>query len=318
MVMPKLSVIVPIYNVEAQLTDCLDSLVNQSQKDIEIIAVNDASTDGSRNLLETYAARCSNIRIIDMGKNLGAGPSRNRGIEVASGQYIGFVDGDDWVDLDFYATLLHSIEEESCDLAIASIVDEYGNAISSAFRYTYDHDTTIDGRTGLKLLTKSCNLGMLITPIMNNKIYRTDFLRQHHICCSDNKSWQDDFFSFFAILYANKIRMVSGTQYHYRQRMSSVTHMSTTAIDKIDNCINVLIKIRAELYAKELYECNEKEYSSFVERCITSLLRMLRRESPNILNDNLIYLFERISQNFNIREIITYLDNERIYGFFNL
>lgn len=316
--MSKLSVIVPIYNVEAQLSDCLDSLVNQSQKDIEIIAINDASTDGSRNLLQTYAERYSKMHIIDMEKNCGAGLSRNRGIEVASGQYIGFVDGDDWVDLDFYATLLDSIEEESCDIAIASISDEYSNTISSAFRYVYDHDTTIDGRTGLKLLTKSCNLGTFISPIMNNKIYRAGFLKEHHICCSDNKSWQDDFFSFFAILYADKIRMVPRTQYHYRQRLSSVTHMATTAIDKIDNCIDVMIKIRSELYAQGLYESTEREYASFVERCITSLLRMLRRESPNILNNNLIYLFEKISQNFDISEIITYLDSERIYRFFNL
>lgn len=316
--MPKLSVIVPIYNVETQLSDCIDSLVNQSLRDIEIIAINDASTDGSRNLLQAYAEQYSKMHIIDMEKNCGAGPSRNRGIEVASGQYIGFVDGDDWVDLDFYATLLHSIEEESCDIAIASISDEYSNTISSAFRYTYDYDTTIDGRTGLKLLTKSCNLGMLISPIMNNKIYRADFLREHRICCSDNKCWQDDFFSFFAILHADKIRMVPRTQYHYRQRLSSITHMSTTAIDKIDNCIDVLIKIRTELYTQGLYESTEREYASFVERCITSLLRMLRREPTNILNNNLIYLFDKISHNFDIREIITYLDNERIYRFFNL
>lgn len=316
--MSELSVIIPIYNVENQLSDCLDSLVNQFQKDIEIIAVNDASTDNSRNLLQTYARRYGNINIIDMERNSGSGPSRNRGLEVASGKYIGFVDGDDWVDLNFYATLLSSIKEEDCDIAIASISDEYNNITSSTFRYVYEHDTTIDGRTGLKLLTKSSNLGMFITPIMNNKVYRADFLREHHICCSDNKSWQDDYFSFFAILHADKIRMVSGTQYHYRQRLSSITHKSTSAIKKIDDCLDVLKKIRAELFAQGLYTSNEKEYICFVERCITSLLQMLRREDQNTLNDNLIYLFDGITHNFDIGKIISYLDNERIYGFFNL
>lgn len=316
--MPELSVIVPIYNVENQLSDCLDSLINQHEKDIEIIAVNDASTDGSRDLLQTYAHRYDNICVVDMETNSGSGPSRNRGLEIASGKYIGFVDGDDWVDLNFYATLLRSIKDEACDIAIASISDEYNNITSSVFRYNYDHDTTIDGRTGLKLLTKSCNLGMFITPIMNNKIYRADFLREHHICCSDNKSWQDDYFSFFAILHANKINMVSGTQYHYRQRQSSVTHKSTSPVKKIDDCLDVLIKIRSELYAQKLYTSNEREYDSFVERCITSLLTMLRREDQSTLNDSLIYLFDRIINDFDIGKIISYLDNERIYGFFNL
>lgn len=316
--MPELSVIVPVYNVENQLSDCLDSLVNQYEKDIEIIVVNDASTDGSRDLLQTYVSRYSNIRIIDMEKNCGAGPSRNRGMKVASGKYIGFVDGDDWVDLNFYSTLLRSIKKESCDIAIAGISDEYNNITSSAFRYTYDHDTTIDGRIGLKLLTKSCRLGMFITPIMNNKIYRADFLKKHQICCSENKSCQDDYFSFFAILYANKISMVSDTQYHYRQRLSSITHQSTSSTEKIDNCIDVLLKIKAELYTQGLFDTIEREYDSFVERCITSLLLMLRRESSNTLNNNLIYLFDKITHNFNIGKIISYLDNERIYDFFNL
>lgn len=316
--MPELSVIIPIYNIENHLSYCLDSLINQFQKDIEIIAVNDASTDGSRNLLQTYARRYGNINIIDMERNFGPGPSRNRGIDAASGKYIGFVDGDDWVDLDFYVSLLRSIKEGKCDIAIAGISDEYNNIISSDFRYTYDHDTIIDGRTGLKLLTKSCNLGMFITPIMNNKIYRANFLREHHIRCSDNKSWQDDYFSFFAILHANKISIVSGTNYHYRQRTSSITHKSTSSIEKINNCIDVLVKIRATLYAQDLYNSNEKEYNSFVERCITSLLFMLRREAPDTLNDNLIYLFDKIAHSFDAGKIISYLDNERIYRFFNL
>lgn len=316
--MPELSIIIPIYNVEDQLSDCLDSLINQSVKDIEIIAVNDASTDGSRKLLQKYAKQYNNINIIDMEQNSGSGPSRNRGIKAAAGKYIGFVDGDDWIDLDFYATLLHAIKEENCDIAIAGILDEYNNILSSTFRYAYNDNTTIDGKTGLKLLTKSCNLGVFITPIMNNKIYRSDFLKEHCIYCSDNKSWQDDYFSFFAMLYADKICMVSGTQYHYRQRLSSITHNSSSAIEKIDNCIDVLIKIRTELCAQGLYEPNEKEYDSFVERCISSLLTMLRNGDQTTLNDNLIYLFDKITHYFDIKKIITYLDNERIYRFFNL
>lgn len=315
--MSKLSIIVPVYNIEKQLADCLDSLVNQTYKDIEIIAVNDASTDNSRNILQNYADCHHNIHIIDIPNNSGPGIARNYGIKEATGSYIGFVDGDDWVDLNFYETLLHSIQKESCDIAIASISDEYNNTISSIFRYIYNQDITIDGKTALKLLTRSCNLGLFITPIMNNKIYRMNFLKKYNIQCCDNRSWQDDYFSFFAVLYANKVRFVSGPQYHYRQRLSSITHAATSVTEKIDNCIDVLLKIKAELLTRNLYETNQHEYSSFVERCISSLLSMLRN-TPYDNSDDLIYLFNKIAYKFDINKIISYLDNERIYKFFNL
>ncbi len=316
--MLKLSIIVPVYNIEKQLADCLDSLVNQTYKDIEIIAVNDASTDNSRNILQNYADYHHSIHIIDMKNNSGPGIARNCGIRAATGSYIGFVDGDDWVDLNFYEALLSSIQEEACDIAIASISDEYNNATSSVFRYIYNQDITIDGKTALKLLTKSCNLGLFITPIMNNKIYRTNFLKQYNIQCCDNRSWQDDFFSYFAILYANKVRMVSGPQYHYRQRISSITHTATSVNEKIDNCIDVLLKIKTELFVRNLYETHQQEYNSFVERCISSLLVMLRNTPHDNNSDDLIYLFNKIASKFDMSKIISYLDNERIYKFFNL
>lgn len=316
--MSKLSIIVPVYNVEKQLADCLESLVNQTYKDIEIIAVNDASTDNSRYILQKYADFYHNIHIIDMQNNSGPGLARNCGIKAATGSYIGFVDGDDWVDLNFYETLLHSIQKETCDIAIAGISDEYNNSISSIFRYAYNQDITLGGKTALKLLTKSSNLGIFITPIMNNKIYRKNFLNENNIHCCDNRSWQDDFFSFFAMLYATKVRMVSGSQYHYRQRLSSITHTATSVTEKIDNCIDVLLKIKTELYARNLYEANQQEYNSFVERCISSLLSMLRNNPCNSNSDDLIYLFTKILNKFDLDKIISYLDNERIYKFFNL
>lgn len=159
-------------------------------------------------------------------------------------------------------------------------------------------------------MTKSCNLGMYITPIMNNKVYKTDFIKKYNIRCSENQSWQDDFFSFFAILHAQKICVIPNIQYHYRQHENSITHNLTTSTAKIDNCIDVLIKIKEELQVQGLYIAHEKNYNAFVERCITSLLVQLRRNSQHSLNDNLIYLFDSIYKNFDMRKIISYLDNE--------
>ena len=96
----KVSVIVPVYNVESYLEECLESLVNQTLKDIEIICINDASTDNSLQILKEYKKKYSKlIQIIDLKKNVGLGYARNNGLDKAQGEYIAFVDSDDYVDV---------------------------------------------------------------------------------------------------------------------------------------------------------------------------------------------------------------------------
>ena len=103
--MPKISVIIPVYNVEKYLPKCLDSLINQTLSDIEIICINDCSTDNSLEILEEYASKDERIKIIDLKENQGAAAARNKGLEIAKGEYLGFVDPDDYVDLNFYEEL---------------------------------------------------------------------------------------------------------------------------------------------------------------------------------------------------------------------
>ena len=100
----KVSIIVPVYNVEKYLAQCLDSLINQTLKEIEIICVNDGSKDNSAKILTAYAQKYVRIKIINQ-TNQGLSAARNNGISVATGEYIGFVDSDDWVDIDFYKKL---------------------------------------------------------------------------------------------------------------------------------------------------------------------------------------------------------------------
>lgn len=96
---PLVSVIVPIYNVEKYLSKCIESIINQTLSNIEIILINDGSTDSSGVIADNYAKNDSRIKVIHK-KNGGQGSARNIGIELASGEYIGFVDSDDWIDLD--------------------------------------------------------------------------------------------------------------------------------------------------------------------------------------------------------------------------
>ena len=103
--MPKVSVIIPVFNTEKYLRKCLNSVCNQTLKDIEIICVNDSSTDDSLEILKEYAAKDERIKLINFIENKGAAAARNAGIDIARGEYIGFVDCDDYIDLDFYEKL---------------------------------------------------------------------------------------------------------------------------------------------------------------------------------------------------------------------
>ncbi len=119
--MPKVSIIIPVYNVEKYLQRCLDSVVNQTLKDIEIICVNDGSTDNSAIILEEFSKKDERIKIVNQ-KNGGLSRARNTGLEHSNGDYIGFLDSDDWIDLDYYEKLHDAAERNNCDIAFADFI----------------------------------------------------------------------------------------------------------------------------------------------------------------------------------------------------
>ena len=116
--MIKLSIVVPIYNVELYLNDCLTSLINQTLKEIEIICINDGSKDNSLAILKEFAKKDNRIIIIDK-KNEGQSIARNIGVEVAEGEFLGFVDADDTIDLDYFEKLYNTAKSNNCDIACA-------------------------------------------------------------------------------------------------------------------------------------------------------------------------------------------------------
>ena len=135
--MPKVSIIVPVYNVGKYLSKCLDSLINQTLEDIEIICINDGSTDNSLDILKSYRTKDSRIKIIDK-PNEGLSITRNLGIHSATGNYIGFIDSDDWIDLDFYEKLYSAITSNDVDIACATIIRKREN--SSKYRVFFKEE----------------------------------------------------------------------------------------------------------------------------------------------------------------------------------
>ena len=141
--MPLISIIVPVYNVEYYLHECLESLVNQTYFNLEIILIDDGSKDASGKICDEYAAKDSRIVVVHQ-ENAGVSQARNCGIEMASGEYIMFVDSDDWVDSDICAVLMDSLSKYKTESSMCTYVREYTN--NSLVKNIYDVDKVLDGQ----------------------------------------------------------------------------------------------------------------------------------------------------------------------------
>ena len=148
--MPLISVIVPIYNVEKYLDRCVDSIINQTYKNLEIILVDDGSPDNCPQMCDDYAKKDSRIKVVHK-ENGGLSDARNVGMEVATGEYVSFIDSDDYISLDFYETLLETIVDNDSDIVECGVVKFYED--NSFDKYSDDlkvtNYDTVDGLEGL-------------------------------------------------------------------------------------------------------------------------------------------------------------------------
>lgn len=137
--MYKVSIIIPIYNVEQYLAQCLDSVINQTYKNIEIICVNDCSLDNSFRILDEYSKNDKRIKIINRENNGGLSAARNTGLDNASGKYIYFLDSDDWIDLDYIEKMLNAAIKNDVEVVLnTNIIEHKLNQIEQQFA---EHNT---------------------------------------------------------------------------------------------------------------------------------------------------------------------------------
>ena len=219
----KVSVIIPIYNAEKYLRECLDSVVNQTLKNIEIICVNDCSTDGSLEIIKEYASKDGRIIIVNNDKNTGApGAVKNIGMQHASGEYIGFVDSDDYVDLNYFEVLYKEAIKQNADIS----------SINSILKFSDNEQIQVklDTKGKMVLITPKDK-----TPLMRKsstnwaRIYKRRLLEKYHLKCYDKFSTaEDNLFSMEVMSVANKIVMVPNITYYYRQYDGSVTGRKRT------------------------------------------------------------------------------------------
>lgn len=223
--------------MEKYLPKCLESLIKQTLKDIEIICVNDGSMDNSLAILKEFASKDSRIRIID-NQHQGVAKTRNTGIEQSTGEYIGFVDSDDYIDIDFFEKLYNSATKSNSDIAIASILKHKNFFNIYNAKYTKE-ETAITIQDKIKLCEDKKHFFFYAW----NKIYHSGFIKENNIKFSEGQIYEDVMFAIKALYYSNKIISVYGTKYHYIEHENSLTKYK----DKTGEKEQDLVKAYSEL-----------------------------------------------------------------------
>lgn len=210
-----LSIIVPVYNVEEYLDRCMNSLINQTYRNKEIILVDDGSTDGSGNLCDEYSERYPFVHVIHK-KNGWQGEARNFGLESCKGDYVSFVDPDDWIELDGCEKLIKALEETKSDFVIGEFITEFDDkSLPPRDLRSFE----MDGHQAAYL---NLNKNYICSNSSCNKLYVRDFIGDLRFPVG--KKFEDTFFIQEAILKAKKVYKTGIPFYHHYQRAGSTTH----------------------------------------------------------------------------------------------
>ncbi len=224
--MPSVSFIIPVYNVEQYISKCLDSVCKQTLKDIEIICVNDASTDNSLVILKEYAINDNRINIINLNSNKGVSVARNIGISEAKGEYIAFIDSDDSIDFDFCEKLYEKAKMNDVDIAKGNTIIEFQDG---TFQIPI-----------LNSLIESQKEKLYFTHNWWSAIYKKKLIQDNNILFNEKLTNGEDILFLNNVLLATnkKIVLVNDTYYHYNRRD-----------DSSDSRILNMAKVKSILYA---------------------------------------------------------------------
>ena len=214
--MPKISVIIPVYNVEKYLSRCLDSIINQTLSDIEIICINDGSSDNSAEILELYSKNDNRIKIITQ-ENKGLSIARNTGLSEAKGEYVSFIDSDDWISPNFFEKLYTSAVKFDADIAAAGIVCVRKGKWNKLVNYD-DEIVTQDFAKKLDL----CEIPWHC--FVWNKIYRRENLKTKF---EDGRIYEDMLFTPVALFNSNRLVTVPNASYYYFRHKNSIVKSKT-------------------------------------------------------------------------------------------
>lgn len=278
---PKVSIIVPVYNAEKYLERCIDSLTNQTLKEIEIILTDDSSTDSSLEICEKAAMNDSRIHVIHKA-NEGAGMARNAALEIITGEYVGFVDSDDFVDVNMFKFLCEKAEKYNSDLILSGVVfadgimfGKAGECISQTY---FDKDTHFDTAEDLKKLKlgivgakpgdpEDSKYGMSIWKnLFKSKIIKENnlFFRSERVILSEDALFMIDYISCI-----NKATGVQEVFYHYCRNGDSIS--KSYKKDRFEKSL-IFVKEVEKRFQKDI---RPEEYKVYIYRFWQAICRVI-------------------------------------------
>ena len=224
----KLSIIVVSYNSADYIQKCLDSILSQTIKEIEIIVVDDCSNDNTVEILNEYAIKDSRIKVIGLDSNVKPGGARNRGILAANGEYIGFVDSDDFVDNDYFKNLYNTAIKYNAEIAVAGIVKHKKYLTKTLVKYSRENFVT-----DLRIKIKTCFDTSKNFFYVFNKIYKKNLFQSYDLKFPEGQFYEDILFSIKALYYSDSLVSVPQVFYHYNQRANSIINSGKNKNTKI-------------------------------------------------------------------------------------
>ena len=296
--MPKISIIIPIYNAENYLKRCLNSVINQTLKDIEIICINDCSKDNSLEILKKYSKKDKRIKIINLKENKGESKARNIGLDNTNSEYIAFLDNDDEIDLDFYEKLYNKAIKTNSDIVKAGV---------DIINYDKKHQ-----KDNLNELIKQNNSKLYFTHYWWSAIYKSSLIKENNIKFLEKyEIGEDILFLNQAILNCKKLEIIDNTYYHYHKRENS-TDSKILNYEKIKSIINIReIIINNILNYEDFDKLSDKIINDIfiwhIKSIINCCYRTKNSKELDYIIDKTILIYTKINKyikiNSNIDEI---------------
>lgn len=285
-----LSIIIPVFNTEEYLSKCLDSVCSQTLEDIEIICVDDGSSDDSLNILKEYAKKDERIRIISK-ENEGQGIARNIGIKEARGEYVGFVDSDDFVKKDMFEKLYQHANKNNLDIAMCK-VSEFNNVThevnDNLWYYSLGVFRDFDKEIFNHEDTSDFTCEISVTPY--NKIYKRSLLWDNNIHFAENLIFEDELFFYDVYLKAKRISIVDENLYYYRTNRKGSTVEKSSEKDYSD-IIPIFKQIREKIIETGNYDLYKVKVAN---RFIHLILWRFSETSPKFRKN----FYELIKEDF--------------------
>lgn len=261
------SIIVPIYNVEKYIEQCLVSILEQSYKNLEIILVNDGTKDNSMKVIEKYLSD-SRIKVINK-ENGGLSSARNTGLEVANGDYIAFVDSDDWVDIDNLIKLYEIARANDLDLIMGNVREYPSNKVLQLEKYS-------GIKSGIELFEEMLRKKEYLETVWKC-IYKKEFLQKNNLKFIQGLLHEDTPFMFECLVKAKRVKNENNIFYFYRKREGSITITKT-----VKNLYHILYGIRRILEVYKEVPVKSKVINNYIINLYFSITRELKKKDKKI------------------------------------